>query len=245
MTTAVLDRIVGRAAARGDQPAYSADRPGLPEPALVPWPLRSLGSAEHGIERLTDGRISYWIRHAPLRGVTPAMLVWWFSHLEGDVEVGGRRINRYRAWHPYDHVHASYARRLPDGSVGPGAVIRLREYLGRNCRYEVNVTSDIEKLDPGGFIHNPRLHGIPGLVRMEYAFETVPEGTLYTNRLLVGGASGWRRLVTPLVQRFGFDAEHGRAWLRHNIEEVGLFECFLPALYARETRSGPEDGSAT
>ncbi|HYF06110.1 MAG TPA: hypothetical protein VD970_00685 [Acetobacteraceae bacterium] len=218
-----------------DFPAYPDTRPGPAEPVVLPWGLKPLGSADFGAERLPDGRLSYWIRHDILKGVTPRMLAWWFSHLEGDVEIAGRRINRYRAWHPYDHVHASYARRLPDGSVGPGAQIRLREYLGANHRYHVDTVSDIEKLDETGFIHNPRLHGIGGLVRMEYTFTPVADGTLYQNRLLIGGTHGWRRAVTPLMQRFGFDHAHGLAWLRHNIEEVGMFENFLPGLYRRET----------
>lgn len=218
-----------------DVPAYPAARARPAEPLAVPWPMKPLGSARCGTERLADGRISYWIRHDILKGVTPRMLAWWFSHLEGDLLIDGRRVNRYRAWHPYDHVHASYARRLADGSVGPGATIRLREYLGGNSRYEVNVFSDIEKLDEEGFIHNPRLHGVSGLVRMEYRFTRVPEGTLYENRLLIGGASGWRRALSPLMQTLGFNRERGTAWLRHNIEEVGLFEHFLPDLYRQET----------
>jgi hypothetical protein len=216
-------------------PAYPAQHARPPEPAPLPWALKALGSAESGSERLPDGRVSYWIRHDILRGVTPKMLAWWFAHLEGDVIVDGRRVNRYRAWHPYDHVHASYARRLPDGSVGPGAAIRLREYLGANPAYEVDTVSDIEKLDEEGFIHNPRLHGVPGLVRMEYRFTRVPQGTLYENRLIIGGAHGWRRWASPLMQRFGFDRARGMAWLRHNIEEVGQFENFLPGLYREET----------
>lgn len=216
-------------------PAYPAGRRGPPEPTLLPWGLKPLGSAECGAERLPDGRLSYWIRHQVLRGVTPRMLVWWFSHLEGDVVIAGQRIARYRAWHPYDHVHASYVRRRPDGSIGPGAAIRLREYLGGDPRFEVDTVTDIEKLDEEGYIHNPRVHGIGGLVRMEYAFKAMSTGTLYENRLLVGGTQGWRRLVTPVVQRFFFDAAHGLAWLRHNVEEVGLFEHFLPALYRQET----------
>lgn len=225
---------LGRSVAT-DFPAYPDTRPEPAEPVVLPWGLKPLGSADFGAERLPDGRLSYWIRHDVLQGVTPRMLVWWFSHLEGDVLVAGRRINRYRAWHPYDHVHASYARRRPDGTVGPGAQIRLREYLGANHRYSVDTVSDIEQLDERGFIHNPRVHGIGGLVRMEYTFTRVADGTLYENRLLVGGTHGWRRLVTPLVQRFGFDHAHGLAWLRHNIEEVGMFEHFLPGLYRQET----------
>lgn len=222
-------------AAGRDYPAYRPDRRSPADPVLLPWGLKPLGSADCGAERLPDGRLSYWIRHDIVRGVTPRMLAWWFSHLEGDVVIAGQRVNRYRAWHPYDHVHASYARRRPDGSVGPGAAIRLREYLGANTRYSVDTVSDIEKLDEEGFIHNPRVHGIGGLVRMEYRFTRVEEGTLYENRLLIGGAAGWRRLVTPLVQRFAFDHAHGLAWLRHNVEEVGQFERFLPALYREET----------
>lgn len=218
-----------------DLPAYPVTRARPAEPAPVPWPMKPVGSAECGAERLADGRLSWWIRHDLLNGVTPRMLAWWFAHLEGDMDVGGRRINRYRAWHPYDHVHASYAWRRPDGTVGPGAAIRLREYLGANERYVVDTVSTIEKLDEEGFIHNPRVHGLSGFARMEYAFIPVRDGTLYENRLLIGGAGGWRRAVSPLVQRFGFDEAHGMAWLRHNIEEVGLFEHFLPALYRQET----------
>jgi hypothetical protein len=216
-------------------PAYCDDRREPPEPVTLPWALKPLGSAECGAERLTDGRLSYWIRHDIVRGVTPRMLVWWFSHLEGDIVIAGQRISRYRAWHPYDHVHASYVRRRPDGSIGPGAAIRLREYLGANPRYDVDTITDIEKLDEEGYIHNPRLFGVAGLVRMEYRFERVREGSMYENRLLIGGTHGWRRRATPLIQRFGFDHAHGLAWLRHNIEEVGAFEHFLPGLYHEET----------
>ena len=216
-------------------PAYPEGRRAPPEPVTLPWGLKPLGSAECGAQRLNDGRMSWWIRHDTVKGVTPRMLVWWFSNLEGDVEIAGQRIDRYRVWHPYDHVHASYVRRRPDGSIGPGAMIRLREFLGANPRFDVDTVTEIEKLDETGYIHNPRVHGIAGLVRMEYRFTRVADGTLYENRLLVGGAHGWRRAVGPLAERFAFDAAHGLAWLRHNVEEVGAFEHFLPALYRAET----------
>lgn len=222
-------------AQRRDFPAYRPDRRGPPEPVTLPWGLKPLGSAECGAERLGDGRLSYWIRHDTVKGVTPRMLAWWFAHLEGEVVIEGQRIARYRVWHPYDHVHASYARRRPDGSVGPGAAIRLREYLGADPRYEVDTVTEIEQLDERGYIHNPRFNGVAGLVRMEYRFTRVAEGTLYENRLLVGGTQGWRRALGPLAERFVFDRAHGLAWLRHNVEEVGAFEHFLPALYRAET----------
>lgn len=224
-----------RSSALARVPALPADYRGPPEPLPLPWALRSLDSAEYGVDSLPDGRTRYWIRHALLRDVTPSMLAWWFSHLEGDIDIRGMRVNRYRAWHPADHVHASYARRLPDGSVGPGAIIHLREMLGGNPDFLVDVHSLIEKLDEEGFIHSPRFHGVAGLVRMEYRFQQVAGGTLYENCLILGPRSKLGRWLQPLVERFAFTPLQGKFWLRHNVEEVGAFEHFLPELYRRET----------
>jgi hypothetical protein len=218
-------------------PAYPEARSTPPEPLRLPWPLKPLGSADSGIDQLADGRLRCWIRHEVLHGVTPRMLAWWFAHLEGDVEISGQRIARYRLWHPFDHVHAGYARRLPDGSVGPGAVLRIKEFLGGDPRFLVDVHSEIEKLDEEGFIHNPILHGVRGLARMEYTFRAVPGGTFYENCLIFGPGPAWGRAgrwLQPLAQRLAFPPGKGDAWLRHNIEEVGMFERFLPALYAQE-----------
>lgn len=218
-----------------DAPPYPADHRGAPEPLRLPWALKPLGSALSGVDRLPDGRLRCWIRHDTVRGVTPRMLAWWFAHLEGEVEVDGARIDRYRLWHPYDHVHASYARRCPDGSVGPGSMIRLRELLGADPRFTVDVLTVIEKLDEEGYIHNPIVHGLRGMARMEYSFRAVPGGTRYENCLLVGWPGRAGRALQPLVEALAWPAGKGQAWLRHNVEEVGMFEHFLPALYRRET----------
>jgi hypothetical protein len=216
-------------------PAYPASFRGVPRPVPLPWGLKPLGSAETGADVLPDGRRRFWIRHDIVRGVTPAMLAWWFAHLEGDVVVQGRRVNRYRLWHPYDHVHASYVKRRPDGSIGPGAMIRLKEVLGGNPRFVVNITTEIEKLDEEGYIHNPIVDGVRGLARMEYTFRRVPGGTLYENCLIFGLPGRLGRALQPLIASLAFPPGKGETWLRHNIEEVGMFENFLPALYRAET----------
>lgn len=218
-----------------DVATYPPTFNGVPAPVRLPWGLKPIGSADSGVDRLPDGRVRCWIRHEVVRGVTPRMLAWWFANLEGDVEVDGRLINRYRLWHPYDHVHASYARRLPDGSIGPGAAIRLKEILGGNPNFVVDVVTEIEKLDEEGYIHNPIVHGIKGLARMEYTFKAVAGGTLYENCLIFGARDGWAKLAHPLLERVAFPPGKGETWLRHNIEEVGMFEHFLPGLYRRET----------
>jgi hypothetical protein len=70
----------------------------------------------------------------------------------GRLEIGGRLLSRYRVFHPFDHCWARYVRRLPDGSIGPGAQIRICEFIARNPRYKTEVTARIEKLDEDGFI---------------------------------------------------------------------------------------------
>jgi hypothetical protein len=206
----------------------------LPEPLSLPWPLKALSSAKAGIDQLSNGRIKYWIRHDVLKGVTPSMLAWWFRNLEGEIEIGGQRYPRYRVWHPFDHIAIRYARRLPDGSVGPGAVIHIREALGRDPRYLVDIKTRIEKLDEKGFAHVPQFHGL-SVVRMEYTFTAVTGGTLYEDCLIVGREGLIWRALRPFVLRFVLDDAFGRAWLKHNVEEVGMFENFLPGLYFRET----------
>jgi hypothetical protein len=216
---------------------YSANYAALPAPLDLPWELRPVSSADSGVETLSDGRTKLWIRHDVLNGVTPRMLAWWFANMEGDIEIGRRRLNRYRVWHPLDHVHASYVRRRPDGTIGPGAAIRIREVLGRDPRHAVNVTTEIQKLDEDGLVHLPGVHiaaGLPllrGLARMEYTFTAVPAGTRYENCLILGGESRWTHFATALL----VPPYLGGMWIRHNIEEVGSLEHFLPELYHAET----------
>jgi hypothetical protein len=214
---------------------YPATFCGVPEPVALTWGLKAFGSAESGIDQLPDGRLRFWIRHDVLKDVTPRMLAWWFAHLDGYVVVGGRSVHRYRLWHPYDHIHHEYVRRLPDGSIGPGATMHIKEILGGNPRFLVDVITEIERLDEAGFVHNPIVHGIRGVARMEYAFRAVPGGTLYENCLIFGSRHFVWPLLRPVVSRPAFPPGKGETWLRHNIEEVGMLEKFLPDLYRKET----------
>lgn len=202
-----------------------------PEPLDIPWICKPIESAQSGIEILADGRIRCWIVHELLREVHPKMLVWWFQHLEGDVAIGGERYNRYRVWHPRDHVAIAYSRRNPDNTIGVGCVIHITEMLGANPDYLVDIHTEITRLDEGGFAHRPRFHGLR-LARMDYEFTQAPEGTLYRNSLTVGVEGTFGRPINALIRRFLFDEARGLAWIKHNIEEVGNFESFLPQLYA-------------
>ena len=205
-------------------------------PISVPWTLKPLESASTLVERLTDGRLRFSIRHDVVRGVTPEMLVWWFQHLEGEVNVAGARLDRYRAWHPRDHYAVRYARRRADGSIGPGAVIHIREFFGGRPENKIDVLATIERLDGGGFVHTDSVLGVH-VARMSYHFQAVDGGTLYENELVVGSAAALGPVFNRVLRPFFFSEAKGRAWQLHNIEEVGAFEHFLPALYEAERGS--------
>lgn len=209
----------------------------LPEPLLLPWELKARSSAKSGCETLADGRSKYWVDEV-LPGITPRMLVWWFSHLEGDMEINGQRYPRYRVWHPFDHVYAVYVRRCCDGSIGPGAQIANLEYLGRNPRYKVQMVATVERLDEEIFIHNVLIAGMH-IVRMEHTFEEVPSGTRFGHFMYVPGAP-MGRLGKAAIPAF-FSRPKGEAWLKHAIEEMGNLENFLPGLYERETSATTRD----
>lgn len=205
----------------------------LPPPIEVPWTTKPLESARTRMEVLDDGRLHLSIVHDLLPGVTPEMLRWWFQHLEGDMDLEGRRVPRYRVWHPRDHVAFRYGRRTDP--IGPGSVFVIQEVLARNPRWAIDVRSPVVRLDEGGFGHRPQVHGLP-LARMDYTFTRVPGGTRYENSLTFGveGRPMLTRALNAQARRIAFPDGKGRAWLQHNVEEVGNFEHFLPALYARE-----------
>lgn len=201
-------------------------------PLPVPWTMKALASADSEVRELDDGRVCFSLVHEVLEGVTPRMLVWWLKNMDGDIEIGGRTMSRYRAWHPVDHVKLTYVRKAENGdNMGPGSRVRIEEFFGAQPAYRVDIVDDVLRLDEGGFVH----HGVAmgrEIVRMEYRFSETGRGTLYENSLTVGMAPGllsrtFNRVVRPRV----FPLDKGQAWLKHNVEEVGNLQFFLPRLY--------------
>jgi len=203
--------------------------------------MKSLCSAETKVERLADGRLRFSIRHEVLAGVTPAMLVWWFNNMDGTLRLGGVDVPRYRVWHPRDHVALTYLRPGLDGrKFSTGARIRIEEFLDADPRYRVDVVDDVGFLDETGFNHSYSLAG-RRVASMDYTFTPVEGGTRYENSLTAGidRPALLRLLVNQAIRPWLFPEHMGRAWLTHNVEEVGNFQFFLPALYADETRTRP------
>ena len=194
--------------------------------------MKPLDSAPTTLVR-ESGVLVMTIDHDTIRGVTPAMLDWWFRHIGGTMTYQGKTLSRYRVWHPRDHIDWQLAGG-PSDSVGVGSRFRIVEAFGRNADYLVDSTELVEKLDETGILLT-RSFGGEQVFSLEHQFEAVREGTRYRSRMQVGGTGlvgrmFFNRFVGPALMSDGM----GHAWLRHNIEEVGNFEFFLPALYASE-----------
>jgi hypothetical protein len=204
----------------------------LPPPRPLLAPLRTLDTAQTNIRRLADRRLLVTIRHAPLRGVTPEMLGWWFQNIEGTITVEGQKHPRYLIWHPLDHISFATTR-LPDGSVGAGVKFKIVEAFGRDTSLLIRTRDQVDLLDDSGLRLSARVGAIE-LFALHHRFTREADGSQYDSTLIFGLAGRLGRLINPVLQRRVFTERHAQAWLKHNVEEVGMLENMLPALYAEQ-----------
>ena len=221
--------------------------PLLPERPFL-GPLKTLDSARTSFGVNRHGQLVLTIQHEAIRGVTPEMLRWWFETLGQTVKLDGRDYPRYLLWHPRDHIHWELARKAPNGGTGQGAYFRIVEAFGANPAYYVDSTEYVEKLDEGGLSLARTIAGVE-IFRLEHRFTRVQNGTQYDSRMVVGASTPMvGRIFNNFIRPLFLSNEGARAWLRHNIEEVGMFEHLLPPLYAQRGQSAelslqPSDSS--
>jgi DAPG hydrolase PhiG domain len=213
-------------------------RSALPPERPYLGPLKPITTAVTNHTRLPNGQIVLTIEHQTIHGVTPAMLLWWFQNIGGEAIVDGQQFPRYLLWHPRDHIHWALASPAPGGGAGVGARFRIVEAFGGDPACHVDSTEVVEKLDEEGISLTRRILGVE-VFRLEHRFGVTPEGASYRSRMAVGAQGGvlgafFNRFVRPLV----FTDRMATAWLQHNVEEVGMFEHLLPALYRQRQALG-------
>ena len=194
----------------------------------VLYPLRPVDTATVRFTAAPHHRRRVTIDHRPLAGVTPEMLLDWFTHLGGTMSYGGVVIDRYLAWHPIDHIRWELASPAPDGGAAEGARFRIVEAFGARPEFKVEVVDRVEKLDETGIRLVQRLAGVV-IFQLEHTWSAGADGAHYVSVMDVGAHS---RLLSPInrVIRRRFSDEMLRAWVKHNIEEVGQLEHLLPQL---------------
>jgi hypothetical protein len=194
----------------------------------VLYPLRPVESATVRFTVAPRYRRRITIDHRPLAGVTPEMLLDWFTHLDGTMSYGGVVIDRYLAWHPIDHIRWELARPAPGGGAAEGARFRIVEAFGGRPEFKVDVVDRVEKLDETGIRLVQRAAGV-AIFQLEHTWSAGSDGVHYVSVMDVGARS---RLLTPvnrLLHRRLPD-EMLQAWVKHNVEEVGQLEYLLPQL---------------
>jgi hypothetical protein len=194
----------------------------------VLYPLRSVETATVAYSAHAHGRRRITIDHRPLAGVTPAMLLDWFTHLDGTIRYGDHVIDRYLAWHPIDHIDWALALPAPTGGAAEGARFRMVEAFGGRPEYKIDEIARVEKLDETGIRLVKRIAGIP-VFQLEHTWSAGSDGAHYVTVMDLGVRSALLAAVNHVVRRrFPDDKLH--AWVRHNIEEVGQLEYLLPQL---------------
>jgi hypothetical protein len=206
----------------------------LPAPRSLPWGLKPVASAETSLRYDEHGRMVMRIRHDVLKGISPDMLAWWFANIGGDMQVGSSRMSKYLVWHPNDHIAWELARPGRDGGASVGAQFRIVEAFGRNPDYYIDVIDTVTRLDPSGFTGVSHMLGLE-ISRLNHDFVAVEGGTQYLSTLTIGSTLPvLGRLLNALAFRAIFTEAMGRAWLKHNIEEVGLLEHIIPRAQAEQ-----------
>ena len=206
----------------------------LPPPRKLPWPLKSLESAQTSLSYDAFGRMVMHIRHDLLKGISPDMVAWWFGHIGGDMDVDGMRLNKYLVWHPFDHIHWELVRPGPDGHASAGTQFRIVEAFGRNADFYIDIIDTVTRLDSSRITLVGYTFGLP-LTRLNHDFAPIGSDTEYVSTLTIGSdVPGLHAILNPLIHSTIFPEAMGYAWLRHNVEEVGLLEHIIPRIYPRE-----------
>jgi hypothetical protein len=199
------------------------------------WKMKTMDSAVTEFNIDSHGVFHLHIDHDIIKGVTPEMLEWWFRNIGGTMEYNGKTYPRYLVWHPIDHIHWTLKKSGANGKVGVGSKFQIVEALNGNMNYLINTVDTVTKLDRSGIILSLRILGIE-VFKLAHDFIAHPLGTKYVSNMTVCSSHFLGRiLINKIIKRYIFTEAMGHAWLKHNIEEVGNFEFFLPELFSSET----------
>lgn len=202
----------------------------LPRPLPIVYPLRTVPVGRTSVQEFSHRRLRITIDHEPLCGITPEMLLAWFSHIGESMRYADQTVPRYRAWHPLDHIHWELKRSAPGGGAAEGARFRIVEAMGRDERYYIDTVDRVEKLDLTGIRLVMRIAGVV-FFQLEHTWSRGENCTHYTSVMDIGARSALARPINARLRSRVFVPGMEHAWIRHNVEEVGLFEHLLPSLF--------------
>jgi hypothetical protein len=200
-------------------------------------PMKTLDSASWALEAIGAGGLRAWIDHAPMPGVTPAIMRWWFEHVDSfttfnGTDFTGPEVRAYRYWHPFDHIKVSWAKKVlgSDGRIGEGSVIAIDEDIGG--RYPVRAKARVSRFDDGAFNFDLLAGGVAPVGQVLHVWDPSEGGLRFRTEVIIDSPVPIiGPILTWLARRFAFTDDLLNAWILHNIEESGETERFVPQLY--------------
>ncbi len=222
----------------------------MPPERKFGWELKPTLSTYFDIHKRQNGQFCVVLNHSLLRGVKSEMIHWWFRHfptikvrLEDVKGYENKVVPAYLLWHPSDHYSVSL-----EGPLGPGntaqarATIHIREamqYLKYGWKYKVDNKVKIFYCGPDGWAMGSSIPMLGTVMVLRIHFKDVIEnetviGVHYHYEVVIGlSADNFiaRQLNKKITHHFS--PEFFSAWHLHNTIEVGVFENFLPRLYAQ------------
>lgn len=209
----------------------------LPEKREFGWVLKKQSTARTSTTKLPTGQTELKIKHEVIKGVTKEMILWWFKNFQFlNVEVNGKIYPAYHLWHPYDHVNAELTSKTDDTYAQEGDRLKITEAFGRDLNYLLRENPVIWYFKEDAFGLEGQLAGRT-MMKLLHRFRDVEGGLEYKSRMVIGMEKGiLKNYVNNVVIPKKFSEEKADKWLKHNVEEVGCFENFLPELYAKKSQ---------
>ncbi|MEM1171553.1 MAG: hypothetical protein AAGJ08_21340 [Cyanobacteria bacterium P01_H01_bin.35] len=214
------------------------------------WELKPTSSTYFDIHQRKNGQFCVVLNHSLLRGVNSEMIHWWFKHFQtmkvrlDDIEgYENQVVPGYLLWHPSDHHSISLAGTLGRGNTAQaGATITIREamqYLKYGWKYKVDNKLKIFYCEADGWAMGREIPilGTSMVLRIHFK-DVIKDGEtigVHYHYEVVIGLSADNFIARQINKKISHNIspEFFEAWHLHNTIEVGVFENFLPALYAQ------------
>lgn len=191
------------------------------------------------LERQRNGVILVQIEHDTLKGVSSEMMLWWFRNLGqttqwNGIDFSGPEISVYHLWHHRDHVAVTQLSDGADGETNRGfrksAKSRIQEVFN-DYRSKVDAEATTIELNDAEFTLIVSQFGMT-VAKLAHHYNAegndlrfFTESHIGSRLPVVGPLFNW--LILPWL----YSLRKGEEWIRHNIEESGQTEKFVPVLY--------------
>ena len=217
----------------------------MPQPQFVIEPARpawwgypSVTEAHYAYRVREDGKLEIELEHPVLRGITPAMVAWWYRYLPvSSTTIDDVQYPYYQLFHLSEHGRMRILEPATDGTpgMGVGALVYRQERFGP---FYSKGQGRVLSYGDDGYVVAPVL-GPLVLGRIEHRFRAVSGGTLYTVHAVLGSEAP---LIGPILNLYlrtrQFPESMLKQWMRHQVEEVGSLVHYLPQLYRGEKLEG-------